>query len=123
MWQFMPATARQYGLRVEGDVDERTDPALATRAACSHLNGLLTKYGANAFMCAIAAYNKGEHGLERCLRRVSWRSKWKFWDMVERKDGCLKQETIEYVPRILAAAIVMRRPWAFGFSIDEEDGG
>jgi hypothetical protein len=65
-------------------------------------------------MCAIAAYNKGEYGMVTCLKRISWRSQWKFWDMVERGDGCLKQETIEYVPRFLAAAIVMRRPEAFG---------
>ncbi|MCA9754057.1 MAG: lytic transglycosylase domain-containing protein, partial [Gemmatimonadetes bacterium] len=114
LWQFMPKTARGYGLRVDDQVDQRTDPELATEAACRYLEGLLSAFGANAFMCAVAAYNKGEYGMVTCLKRISWRSKWKFWDMVERKDGCLKQETIEYVPRFLAAAIVMRRPEAFG---------
>jgi hypothetical protein len=115
LWQFMPATARKYGLTVSQSVDERTDPELATVAACKYINDLLAAFGANAFDCAVAAYNKGEYGMVSCLRGVSWKSRWKFWDAAEKKDGCLKKETIEYVPRFLAAAIVMRRPEAFGF--------
>ena len=114
MWQFMPATGRKYGLVVTDDVDQRIEPDLATQAACRYINDLLTTFGANAFMAAVAAYNKGEYGMVTCLRGVSWKSKWKFWDMVEKRDGCLKQETIEYVPKFLAAAIVMRRPDLFG---------
>ncbi len=120
MWQFMPKTGRSYGLRVDDTADEREDPLLSTRAACRYIDGLLSSFGANAFMCATAAYNKGEYGMVTCLKRAAadspgaWRSQWKFWDLVERGDGCLKQETIEYVPRFLAAAIVMRRPEAFG---------
>lgn len=125
MWQFMPKTGRSYGLRVDDTADERTDPVMATRAACRYIDGLLNSFGADAFMCATAAYNKGEYGMVTCLKRAAadspgaWRSKWKFWDLVERGDGCLKQETVEYVPRFLAAAIVMRRPEAFGL---QEDG-
>jgi hypothetical protein len=114
LWQFMPATARKYGLTVDEKIDERTDPTRATAAACKYINDLLATFGANAFDCAVAAYNKGEYGMVSCLRGVSWKSEWKFWDAAERKDGCLKKETIEYVPRFLAAAIVMRRPEAFG---------
>ena len=67
-------------------------------------------------MCAVAAYNKGHNGMRRCLNRnaENWRSSWKFWDLVAANDGCLKPETIEYVPRFLAAVIVMRRPEVFG---------
>jgi len=122
LWQFMPATARKYGLTVSGDVDERTDPQRATVAACKYINDLLAAFGANAFDCAVAAYNKGEYGMVSCLRGVSWKSRWKFWDAAEKKDGCLKKETIEYVPRFLAAAIVMRRPEAFGFGAAPADG-
>jgi hypothetical protein len=114
LWQFMPDTARKYGLRVDEAVDERTDPARATEAACRYLNDLLSMFGANAFMCAVASYNKGEYGMLNCLRGVSWRSTWKYWDIVAKNDGCLKRETIEYVPKFLAAAIVIRRPAAFG---------
>jgi membrane-bound lytic murein transglycosylase D len=118
LWQFMPATARKYGLIVDDSVDERTDPERATEAACRYINDLLATFGANAFDCAVAAYNKGEYGMVSCLRGVSWKSNWKFWDAAEKKDGCLKKETIEYVPRFLAAAIVMRRPEAFGLDRD-----
>jgi pSer/pThr/pTyr-binding forkhead associated (FHA) protein len=128
MWQFMPKTARAYGLRVDEGVDERSDPVRSTQAACRYLDGLLFSFGANAFMCAVAAYNKGEYGMLTCLKRHaagepgSWKSKWKFWDMVESGSGCLKPETIEYVPRVLAAAIVMRRPGAFGLTDARERG-
>lgn len=121
LWQFMQRTARTYGLRVDETVDERRDPVLSTRAACQYLEGLLATFGTDAFMCAIAAYNKGEYGMVTCLtqnvlkKKVSFLSKWKFWDLVESGDGCLKQETIEYVPKFLAAAIVMRRPEQYGF--------
>ena len=121
MWQFMPKTARQYGLRVDEVVDERTDPQKLTVAACRYLNDLLSMFGANSFMCALASYNKGEYGMLNCLRGVSWRSSWKFWDIVEKGDGCLKQETVEYVPRFLAAAIVARRPEAFGIEVPAAD--
>jgi len=114
-WQFMPKTAGKYGLRVDDTVDERADPRLSTIAACRYLNDLLSMFGANAFMCAIASYNKGEYGMLNCLRGVSWRSSWKFWDIVAKDDGCLKRETVEYVPKFLAAVVVMRRPGIFGF--------
>jgi pSer/pThr/pTyr-binding forkhead associated (FHA) protein len=120
LWQFMPATARRYGLRVDDLVDERTDPVKATEAACQYIEYLLNAFGANSFMSAIAAYNKGEHGLLRCLGRgADWRSRWNFWDIATRGDGCLQQETIDYVPKFFAAAVVLRRPDIFVL----EEGG
>ena len=122
MWQFMKSTATEYGLKVNDQVDERTDPQLSTRAAVRYLEGLLVVFGTDAFDCAVAAYNKGHHGMLACLMKnvregnVNLMSRWKFWDLAESGDGCLKPETIEYVPRFLAAAIVMRRPEAYGFA-------
>ena len=114
LWQFMPSTGRAYGLRIDDEVDERTDPLKATQAACKYLNSLLNMFGPNAFLCAVAAYNKGENGMARCLKKSgNWRSTWKFWDVVAAGDGCLKQETMDYVPRFLAAAVVLRRPEVF----------
>lgn len=115
MWQFMPKTARSYGLRVDDTVDERTDPERATDAAVRYIGGLLASFGPNGFMCAVAAYNKGEYGMVSCLKKskIDWRSQWKFWDMVDKKVSCLKPETVEYVPKFLAASIVMRRPEVF----------
>ena len=120
MWQFVPKTARSYGLEVTDSVDQRTDPVLSTRAACRYIDGLLSAFGADAFMCAVAAYNKGEYGMVTCLKKISWRSRWKFWELVRLNDGCLRQETIEYVPKFLAAAIVMRHPDVFGL-LDEPE--
>ena len=114
LWQFMPSTGRAHGLRVDDEMDERTDPLKSTQAACSYLNSLLNMFGPNAFLCAVAAYNKGENGMARCLKKSgNWRSTWKFWDVVAAGDGCLKQETMDYVPRFLAAAVILRRPEVF----------
>src|SRR4030081_1626789 len=68
MWQFMPDSARRFGLRVDDRVDERTDVAKSTRAAARYLAQLLAQFGGDSFMLAIAAYNKGENGLMRVLR-------------------------------------------------------
>ncbi len=119
LWQFMPSTGRNYGLRVDDEVDERTDPEKSTVAACQYIESLLNMFGPNAFLCAVAAYNKGENGMARCLKQYGdWRSTWKFWDVVGKDSGCLKPETVEYVPRFLAAAIVMRRSEVFGLAMD-----
>jgi pSer/pThr/pTyr-binding forkhead associated (FHA) protein len=115
LWQFMPATARDYGLRVDDQTDERIDPALATGAACKHLDFLLKIFGPNSFMCAVAAYNKGQNGMLRCLKRNGdLQSAWKFWNLTQVHDGCLPAETIAYVPRFLAAVVVFRNPRVFG---------
>ena len=119
MWQFMPPTARQFGLRVDSSVDERTDVPRATRAAAQYLANLLAEFGADSFMLAIAAYNKGEHGLRKVLRDVAanerggWRKeKRDFWHLYRLKK--LPSETLEYVPQILAAAIVCNNPKKYG---------
>jgi len=119
MWQFMPATAREYGLTVRGKTDERTDVNRATRAAAQYLANLLAEFGADSFMLAIAAYNKGEHGLRKVLRHVAaqerggWRKeKRDFWHLYRLKK--LPHETLEYVPQILAAAIICNNPKKYG---------
>jgi serine/threonine protein kinase len=122
LWQLMPATSRDYGLLVEPDgTDQRRDPFLASVAAVEHLDFLLGVFGSNQFMCAVAAYNSGAGGLSRCIRsQGEWRSPWRFWDLVASDVSCLSQETKGYVPRFLAAAVIMRRPDAFEFSGLEE---
>jgi len=120
LWQFMPGTARDYGLEVSDSVDQRTDPQLATEAACQYLEYLLKIFGPNSFMCAIAAYNKGHNGMRRCLARSGdLKSTWKFWNLTEVHDGCLPDETVAYVPRFLAAVVVFRNPVQFGLEIGE----
>jgi len=118
MWQMTATTARSLGLRVEGGVDERTDVPRQTRAAAKYLAGLLAEFGEDAFMLAMASYNKGENGVRRVLRKVSQtpggfkKSKRDFWHLYRLK--LLPPETREYVPKILAAAIVCSNPEKYG---------
>ena len=77
-WQFMDFRARQYGLRVDanwrsGGVDERTDAAKETHIAAKYLYDLLSEFGSDSFMLAIASYNKGENGMRRILHNVGFR--------------------------------------------------
>jgi hypothetical protein len=103
MWQFMPATGRQYGLRVGGPNDERSDTVKATRAAARYLRDLAFEFGGDALLLALAGYNRGENGVRRALKKLddpfSDRS---YWRLVE--EGLLPEETSQYVTRFIAAA-------------------
>jgi transglycosylase-like protein with SLT domain/FHA domain-containing protein len=118
MWQFIGSSARQYGLRVDEKVDERTDVVKSTRAAARYLAALLGKFGGDSFMLAIASYNKGENGMMRLLTELTkqpggWRKeKRDFWHLYRLKK--LPEETMEYVPQILAAAIISNNPQKYG---------
>ena len=118
MWQFMAPTARNFGLRVDGSVDERTDAAKETHAAAHYLANLLSEFGEESFMLAIASYNKGEAGMRKVLHDVAQepggfrKEKRDFWHLYRLKK--LPQETLEYVPQILAAAIISNNPKKYG---------
>ncbi len=133
MWQFMPATGRRYGLHIDsafdsckpsansyycpcGGTDERTDPYKAAKAGARYLGDLLAEFGIESFMLAIASYNKGEDGMRRILREKKLRRRHErdFWHLYYLK--LLPEETLEYVPRIVAAAIVGRNPAKFGLN-------
>lgn len=105
MWQFMPRTARAYGLRVEEGIDERTDPEKSTRAAARYLRDLAFEFGGDALLLAIASYNKGENGIRRALKKLDDpRKDRSYWSLVE--NDLLPKETQEYVPRLVAAAVL-----------------
>ncbi|HUV07678.1 MAG TPA: transglycosylase SLT domain-containing protein, partial [Spirochaetia bacterium] len=80
MWQLMPATARQYGLRVDKGTDERTDPEKSTEAAAGYFNDLLSIFGVDSFSLAIAAYNAGDgvvlYGLKQINDPIRDRNFW-----------------------------------------------
>ena len=105
LWQFMPATAQRYGLAVNGSVDERLDAAKSTRAAARYLNDLAFEFGDEALLLAIASYNKGENGIRGALRKLDDpRTERSYWVLAAR--GLLPAETRDYVPRLIAAAVL-----------------
>jgi membrane-bound lytic murein transglycosylase D len=90
---------------VAGKVDERTDPDKSTRAAARYLRDLAFEFGGDALLLAIASYNKGENGIRRALKKLDDpRTDRSYWTLVERK--LLPKETEDYVPRLVAAAIM-----------------
>ena len=120
MWQMTKTTAQSLGLRVDGAVDERTDVPRQTRAAAKYIAGLLAEFGEESFMLAMASYNKGENGVRRVLRKVAQtpggfkKAKRDFWHLYRLK--LLPDETREYVPKIIAAAIVCSHPEKYGLT-------
>jgi membrane-bound lytic murein transglycosylase D len=108
LWQFIPETARCYGLTVDRWVDERLDPLRSTQAAAVYLSDLKSRFG--TWELAMAAYNMGPYGLTRSVRRYNTND---FWRLI-RLEAALPWETALYVPKILAIAIVMKNRRAFG---------
>lgn len=101
LWQFVPDTARRYGLIVTGAVDERLDPYKSTRAAARYLRDLYTQFG--SWPLALAAYNSGEDTVQRAIDRISSRD----FPSVSRA-GALPAETRNYVPAVLNAMGAMK---------------
>jgi membrane-bound lytic murein transglycosylase D len=114
VWQFMPATGRQFGLKQDWWVDERSNPEKATRAAAQYLRSLYDTF--QDWNLALAAYNAGPGRLQRSLNRNGTND---FWELVART--ALPRETRNYVPMIHAAIVVAKAPDRYGFSITPED--
>jgi len=126
MWQFIPAIARKYGLRVESDrVDDRINPEKGAVAAAKYLDDLLSEFGEQSFLLVLASYNKGEDGVRKVLNKVAkdpgGYEKRDFWHLYRMK--LLPEETREYVPAVIAAAIVFGNPLHYGGPILPEDAG
>jgi membrane-bound lytic murein transglycosylase D len=120
MWQFMKATAKGYGLRVDSWVDERRDPYRATAAAARHLKSLNNRFG--SIYMAAAAYNAGAGKVSRGVRRLpddeeadSLNSDATFFRLYDTK--FLRRETKDYVPKLIAAARIAKEPARYGFEI------
>jgi pSer/pThr/pTyr-binding forkhead associated (FHA) protein len=125
MWQLGADTARAYNLRVDGQVDERFDPAKSTRAAARYLANLLAEFGEDSFMLAMASYNRGESGVRRVLHQIASepggfkKERRDFWHLYRMKK--LPEETREYVPKVLAAAIVSMNAQKYGLEAAKGD--
>lgn len=107
-WQFMPATARDLGLRIDDAVDERMDPVRSTRAAARHLRGLHRSLG--DWSLVAAAYNAGSGRIGRAMTAFGTRD---FWELAQRGD--LAAETRQYVPRLYAMTVIGRDRERWGF--------
>lgn len=115
MWQFMGSTARLYGLRVSGPVDERTDPVRSTVAAAKHLRDLFTSY--NDWHLALAAYNAGIGTINKLVSR---HGSMDFWQ-IARKGG-ISVETARFVPKVIALAMIVKDPDLYGFESNRAIG-
>lgn len=108
-WQFISATGKRYGLMVNWWVDERRDTRKSTLAAVNYLKDLYTLF--NSWELAAAAYNAGEAKVARAIRRFGTKD---FWTLSRSK--FFRPETRDYVPKIMAAAIVAKNRTQFGFA-------
>jgi membrane-bound lytic murein transglycosylase D len=111
LWQFIEETGERYGLRVDGYVDERRDPEKSTDAALRYLQDLHNQFG--SWYLAAAAYNSGENRVARVMREETGAVKGQeedFWRIRRR----LPAETREYVPLMLAAALIGKEPHKYG---------
>jgi membrane-bound lytic murein transglycosylase D len=110
LWQFMPETARIYGLVVDRWLDQRLSPTVATDAAVDFLGDLHRRFG--SWELALAGYNMGYAGLSSVVRRYNTND---FWSLAH-TEGTLPWETTLYVPKIIACAVVAHNLTAFGVS-------
>ena len=109
LWQFITPTAREWGLRVDYWVDERRDPEMATDAAVKFLGHLNKKFG--HWYLAWAAYNGGPGRVSRAISRHGTKD---FYTLVAR--NAFPAETDNYVPKLVAAAIIGHHPERYGFT-------
>lgn len=130
MWQFMKGTGRMYGLQVNSYVDDRRDPVKSTAAAARHLNDLQQRFG--SIYLAAAAYNAGAGKVSRGLRGLpagsasepdtaddladedAINNDAEFFRLYDTK--YLRRETKDYVPKLIAAALIAKEPARYGFA-------
>jgi len=114
LWQFMAPTARLYGLRVDGWLDERLDPEKSTVAAANYLRDLYAQFG--SWDLAQAAYNAGDGKIQQAIDRTGSRDFWKL-----HRTPLLLDETKNFVPAIHAATLIGRQPERYGFTVVPEE--
>lgn len=110
LWQFLPATGADYGLRETVSYDAKRDPIASTRAALRYLDRLKLRFDQD-WLLAIAAYNAGETRVSRARAQSGARPA-RFWDLAG-----LPPETRDYVPRLLGVALLVREPARFGVEL------
>jgi membrane-bound lytic murein transglycosylase D len=107
LWQFVPGTGRQFGLRQTAWIDERNSFEQATRASAKYLKSLAAHYDGN-WELAMAAYNTGAGNVDRAISRAGTANFWAIYPYIA-------QETRNYVPNILATILIAKNPEKYGF--------
>ena len=120
MWQFMSSTARDVGLRVDWWMDERRDPARSTEGAIRFLGDLQKQFGGSLYLAA-AAYNGGPGRVARGLTRIAddlngVQGDAQFFKLADH--DYLRAETRNYVPQLIAAALIAKLPSRYGMALD-----
>jgi membrane-bound lytic murein transglycosylase D len=110
LWQLTADTAHLYGLSTDRWADQRLNPAAETDAAVEMLSDLYRRFG--SWELAMAGYNMGYGGVMGIVRRYNTNDYW----ALSRLEAALPWETVLYVPKVVAAAIVGRNLAVFGFS-------
>jgi membrane-bound lytic murein transglycosylase D len=113
-WQFMPATGKLYGLKINWWIDERKDLIKSTMAAAEHLKDLHNQFG--SWPLAMASYNAGAGKVQRAVLRTRSDD---FWDL--KASRYIRPETKNYVPKYMAATIIAKNPEAYGFTVNAVD--
>jgi membrane-bound lytic murein transglycosylase D len=113
LWQFMSATARDYGLKVTGKRDDRIDPVRATDAALDYLSDLHRTFG--SWYLAAAAYNTGQGRVARILKQATGRTRGTDADFFHIA-SLLPKETRDYVPKLIAVARIAKEPAKYGIT-------
>lgn len=125
MWQFIPSTARRYGLRTGPLVeiarpdarDDRHDPAKSTRAAAAYLHDIYARDAQASGLLVMASYNWGPNNIRRRLRDMPANPRERnFWKLLE--SGDVPKETYDYVFHIVSAAVIGEDPKLFGFDFE-----
>ncbi len=109
-WQFLESTGEDYGLIIDGEVDERYHPIKSARAAARYLKESKEEFG--SWTLAAASYNMGRAGVSRQLERQGANN---YYDLL------LNSETARYVFRVLAVKSIVGDPESYGFHVHEED--
>lgn len=110
VWQFMPATAKEYGMEVSESVDERYHLEKATEAACKYFINARVKLG--SWTLAAAAYNGGMAGI---TKQIEYQKVTNYYDLL------LTEETSRYIFRILALKEIMNNQILYGFNLQNDE--
>ncbi len=111
LWQFIATTGYRYGLIRDKFIDERMDPYKSTQAAIKYLSDLHSFFG--EWTTALASYNCGEFRVQNVIntQRINYMDN--FWDLFQR----LPYQTARFVPRFIAAVLIIKNPEKYGFKL------